>query len=128
MAAKGDILDGRKPGADLILDGYRYARRNSNKNGTVPGRCLCSKCLATVTTTSDVTLVRRSKDHIHSSDGTVVRRGKDHIHSSDGTVVRRGKDHIHSSDGTVVRRGKDYIHSSSMVPGTSAKVMGHQLR
>ena len=35
MAAKGEILDARKPGADLILDGYRYAQRISDKNGTV---------------------------------------------------------------------------------------------
>ena len=71
MAAKGDILDGRKPGADLVFDGYRYARQNSNKNGTVGGRCLYMKCLVTVTTTSDWTVVRRGKDHIHSS--SVVR-------------------------------------------------------
>ena len=88
MAAKGDILDCRVPGADgddqledvsVFLDVNRPSgrravgfnssspRRNSNKNGTVPGRCLCSKCLATVTTTLDGTVLGRGKDHIHSS-------------------------------------------------------------
>ena len=46
--AKGEILDERKAGADLILDGYRYAHRISDKNGTLPWRCLYSKCLDTV--------------------------------------------------------------------------------
>ena len=57
--------------------------RFSNKNGTVPWRCLYTKCLAFV---------------------------------------------IATSDGTVVRRGKDHVYSSSGVPGTSVKVVGHQLR
>lgn len=50
MENQGQIVDGKKNGKSLVLDGYKYNKRTENKNGTIPWRCRQSGCLATLTT------------------------------------------------------------------------------
>ena len=65
MAEKGDIIDGHKGGLDIFIGGYKLNRAKVNKNGTIMLRCRETGCRASLTTTSDGTVVKRSKN-LHS--------------------------------------------------------------
>ncbi len=68
MSERGEIVNGRRGGADLLLDGYRYNKRPENKNGTTLWHCRLTGCTATLTTDSEGTVVRRGTGHTHSAD------------------------------------------------------------
>ena len=65
MAEKSGIIDGHKGGLDILNGGYKLNRGNVNKNGTILWRCRDTGCRAALTTTSDGTVVKRSKN-LHS--------------------------------------------------------------
>ena len=61
MAEKGDIIDVHKGGFDILIGGYKLNSEKVSKNGTIMWRYRETGCRASLTTTSDGTVVKRPK-------------------------------------------------------------------
>ena len=72
MAEKGDIIDGHKGGLDILIGGYKLNWGKVNKNGTILWRCRETGYRASLTTTSDGTVVMRSKNLHISTFATIL--------------------------------------------------------
>ena len=65
------LVDGKRGGrnSNILLNGFRYCKRKVIKNGSVIWSCKFSGCKCTLTTGSDLSVIKNPcSDHTHNTD------------------------------------------------------------